>query len=265
MANIPVNKIFGEYIYAKGRVNKYGYPGGPVIGTVENGKLIGTVYSYNIYNGKVYWMINSIYANQPTFFVEHNPSALNLPNKQQILNDIAKEAEAKELQDKGIIQYNIDKYLPYIVGGAIAIAALPTILQTGSKINGMKNNKKDNLKTLLLIGGAAALLLYRTKKKTKAGKPIIEVIDEGFAAEQLEPAQTASSGIVIQDSFGNISKVDAIVPAATEAELTTVYSGGGNGGYLDFVGPFKADYVQPAQTVINGQRTKGDLGALRTC
>ncbi len=259
MANIPIDAVFNQTIYAKGRVNKYTFPGGNVVSVIPSGGVIGKIYSYILHNGKVFWMVDDLFGTQ-TFFVEHNPNLISLPNKEAILNDIAKKAEAQKLEDKGIIQYNIDKYLPYIVGGAIAIAALPTILQTGSKINGMKNNKKDNLKTLLLIGGAAALLLYFTKKKTKAGKPIIEVIDEGFA-DQLEPAK-ASNSIVLEDSFGNKSTIEAVIPESATVQLT---SGGGGGGYIDYIGPFKADYVQPAQTIISGKKQRGNLGAFKTC
>ena len=264
MANIPIDAVFNQTIYAKGRVNKYSFPGGNVISVIPSGGVIGKIYSYVLHNGKVFWMVDDLFGTQ-TFFIEHNPNLITLPNKDQILNDLAKKAEAQKLEDKGIIQYNIDKYLPYIVGGAIAIAALPTILQTGSKINGMKKEKKDNLKTLLLIGGAAALLLYLTKKKTKAGKPIIEVIDEGFVNE-IKPANVpAASGVVLQDSFGNQSAIDAVLPNVSAMTLTTGGGGGGGSRYIEFVGPFKAKYQQPEQTIISGKAQKGNLGKLKTC
>lgn len=257
MATIPVNKIFGEYIYAKGRVNKLSSPGGTVIGTVDNGKLIGTVYSYVLYNGKVYWMINGIYAGQQPFFVEHNPNTLNLPNKQAILNEIAREAEKQKLDDKGILQYNIDKYLPWIIGGGIAFIALPTIIGTKHKLAGMKKNKNG-----LLIIGAVLAFYFLTRKKYKAGTPVIETIDEGFVNDYQTASVPATKPVIIEDYFGN----QATVPTS-EAVLTSVNSGSGNrggGGYIDYVGPFKVDYSEP-QNMIAGYKQKGNLGAFKTC
>lgn len=267
MSIVSADRIINQSMYAKGSVDAFrNINDAKPFKTFVNGGFIGIVYSYVVRaDGKLFWMFIDP-ANFPsgTYFVEHNENKLNVLGLNNILAEIQREQDKKKLEDKGVIQYNIDKYLPYIVGGAIAIAALPTILQTGSKINGMKNNKKDNLKTLLLIGGAAALLLYLTKKKTKAGKPIIEVIDEGFINEIKPASIPAGTGVILQDSFGNQSTIEAVIPESVAAQLTTG-TGGGGGGYIDYLGPFKAVYEDQQQNMISGKVQRGNLGKNKTC
>lgn len=259
MANIPIDKVFNQTVYAKATVKKLSSPGGSVVGTIAPGAIIGKIYSYVVSNGKVYWMIDDIFGSQ-TFFVEHNPNTLNLPNKQQILNDIAKQAEAQKLEDKGIIQYNIDKYLPWIIGAGIATLVLPTLLN--NKISGVKKGKSN--KSLLLIGSVAVAAYLLTRKKTKAGKPIIEVIDEGFVNEikpgSVSTPQPTATSSFISDSFGNTKPLELIKPVSSGTGGTsTNYSGNDR---IDFVGPFEVDY---SQNMIAGKRKKGNLGKYTTC
>lgn len=268
MANIPIDAIFNQAIYAKSRINKFAYPGGNSIGVIDPGNIIGRIYSYVLYNGSVYWMIDDIFGSQ-TFFVKHDPINLNLPNKQAILNDIAAKAEAKKLEDKGVLQYNIDKYLPYIIGAGIAAIALPSVIAAVStkKVSGM--TKKKNKNGVLLLGAATVAAYFLMKKKRKAGTPIIKNIDEGFVNEMQSTStgQTATpetsynvTPVTIADSFGNLSEVPAIQQAAT----VTSGGAGGGGGYIDYLGPFKAVYEDQVQNMVAGTR-KGNIGKFRTC
>lgn len=260
MSNIPIDKVFGSSLYAKGRVTRLSSPGGTVISTANNGDLLGAIYSYVISNGKVYWMIDAPFRSQ-TFFVEHNPNLLNLPNKQSILDQIAREAERQKLEDKGVLQYNIDKYLPWIVGGGIALLALPTILGNQNKVSGMKNNKN---KTVLLVGAAIAAYFLLYKKKRKAGTPIIESIDEGFV-DQYESASAPASAqtVTLEDYFGNRAAIPAAAPVVSTGNesKTGVFNAGGN--RIEYVGPFEVDYGP--RSIVAGYGKKGNLGALKTC
>lgn len=269
MATIPIDAILNSTLYANTRIDKYAYPGGPSIGKIDRGGIIGTIYSYALLDGKVYWMIDDIYGSQ-TFFVKHDPYDLNLPNKNAILNDLARKAEAQKLQDKGIVQYNIDKYLPYIIGAGVLALAAPSIITaiSNKKISGMAK-KKDNKKTFLLLAAGAAAVYFLTRKKRKAGTPIIENIDEGFVNEvqSAGTGQTATpetayniTPVTIADSFGNLSEVPAIQQAAT----VTSGGAGGGGGYIDYLGPFKAVYEDQVQNMVAGTR-KGNIGKFRTC
>lgn len=264
MASIPIDKVFNQVLYAKnGRVNKLSNPGGTVIGVVQPGDIIGKIYSYVLSNGKVYWMLDNIFGSQ-TFFVEHNPNLLNLPNKQAILDDIAKQAEAQKLQDKGIIQYNIDKYLPWVIGGTIVFLALPSLIGNQYKLSGMQKKKKNN--SILLIGAAVVgAYLLTKKKKLKAGTPVIEPIDEGFVNEFVSAStKPVVNPVVLEDSFGNQSVVSSNIPDENTMQTASLKYGGGNGGYIDYVGPFRAVYEQPQPNIVAG-RKKGNLGSIKTC
>lgn len=268
MATIPIDAILNSTLYANTRIDKYAYPGGPSIGKIDRGGIIGTIYSYALLDGKVYWMIDDIYGSQ-TFFVKHDPYDLNLPNKNAILNDLARKAEAQKLQDKGIVQYNIDKYLPYIIGAGVLALAAPSIITaiSNKKISGMEK-KKNNKKTVLFFAAGAAALYFLTRKKRKAGTPIIESIDEGFVNEVQSTGQPASTitpesvsvtPVTIVDSFGNTNTIPAIQPI--EAVPNT---GSGGGGYIEYLGPFKAVY-DTQQNMVAGVRRKGNIGRVKTC
>lgn len=258
MANIPIDAVFNQTVYAKSRVNKLAYPGGTVIGVVPSGSVIGKIYSYILHNGKVYWMIDDLFGTQ-SFFVEHN-GQISLPNKQAILDNLARKAEAQKAEDKGIIQYNIDKYLPWLIGGGIAVVALPTILNSGTKINGMSKNKNN----LLLAAAAAAAIWYFTKdKKTRAGVPTVEVIDEGFVPE-MQSAGNTSGSVQILDNQGRPMASAMTVLTTNQPVVTNYGGGGGNSGMLEYLGPFKAEYSQTQSSLIAGKK-KGDLGRVRTC
>ncbi len=263
MANIPIDRVFGQKLYAKTRVSKLRSPGGAVVGIVEPGVLIGTIYSYVVKDDTVYWMMEDIFGSQ-TFFVEHNPNTLNLPNKQQILNDIAKQAEQQKLQDKGILQYNIDKYLPWVIGAGVTALVVPTLLNT-KKINGVKK-RKSNTGKIVAVAAIAVGIYLLTKKKRKAGTPIVEVIDEGFV-NQIEPesvstptpVQSASS--FIEDSFGNLSPMTVVSQPTNTGGGRGYYEG--SEGKIDFVGPFEVSYQQNMMAGSYGSK-KGNIGKYTT-
>jgi hypothetical protein len=173
------------------------------------------------------------------------------------------EEEKQKIEDKGLLQYNIDKYLPWIVGGGIALLALPTIIGNQNKVSGMAKNKN---KTVLLVGAAIAAYFLFYKKKYKAGTPIIESIDEGFV-DEYESASAPATGptqtVTLEDYFGNKAQVPAapVVSTMDNGSKTTVFNAGGN--RIEYVGPFEVDYVP--RSIVAGYRKKGNLGAFKTC
>lgn len=128
MAILSADKILNQTMYAKGLVNTYSIPSAKnPINKIPNGNLIGRVYSYVIgENGQLFWMfIDSNRFPEGTFYVLHNPNNLTVSNLDQILKDIEAEAEKEKLEQKGVLQYNIDKYIPYIIGVFAAAMLLP--------------------------------------------------------------------------------------------------------------------------------------------
>lgn len=180
---ISINRIIGQSLYTKGAaVPKYSYPG-KVSGSIAGNTLIGVVYSYLIAADGLYWMFNDAFNNP--YYVKQS-TALDLPGKAAILAEAAAAADRKAREDKGIIQYNIDKYGKWIVGGVVVAVALPTILQA---INQYKNKKslsgvKDGggLILLLFLGG----MVYAYGKKRK-GSIIDLTLDEGEFVNEVQP------------------------------------------------------------------------------
>lgn len=130
MKLIGADKILNQTMYAKGVVTAYNLPNTekPVRQFANNG-IIGRVYSYVVSNdGKLFWMfIDSLNFPNGTYYVEHNPNKLNVPNLNNILADIEKEKQEAIRQEKGVLQYNIDKYIPYVIGIFAAALLLPVL------------------------------------------------------------------------------------------------------------------------------------------
>lgn len=272
MATITADKVIGNNIFAKGTVTAYDNTFKNVAKKFNNGALVGSVYSYVSRPDGLYWMVylnSSDFINQKPSFVKHD-SNLSLPALPNILAQISKELEAEKLKDKGTLQYNIDKYLPYIIGAVVVAVALPTVLNSTKKIGAMKKNNNTNL---LLIAGGAAALYFLMQKKRKALPPIVENLPGEFVNEFKVPAEyqdyntnDSGSGITIETAGGEVIPVDSYMVT------NTTNSGGGsspndqfsnqfqNEVLLDYVGPFKTQYA-----AVNGAKiSRGDMGKLKT-
>lgn len=128
MSVVSADKIINQSMYAKGVVNVFQYPSsGQALRKVASGGYIGRVYSYVIReDGKLFWMfIDSARFPDGTFYVEHDSNKLSVPNMNNILAEIKAEQEAQKRDEKGVLQYNIDKYVPYIIGIFAAVMLLP--------------------------------------------------------------------------------------------------------------------------------------------
>ena len=171
-------------VYAKGSVNAYNRPGGTVVNTYGDGSYIGDIYSFVDNADGLWWIFSpSNYdPNNPTYyFVKNNPSSLSVPILPELIQKVADAKDAADKASKGILQYNIDKYGKWIVGGIVVAVALPTIVNTlqrkkQSAVSG--TNDKKALLLLLLLGGGVYLYAQSAKKK-RSGSIEIGPLDQG--------------------------------------------------------------------------------------
>jgi hypothetical protein len=130
MATITADKVIGKSLYAKSVVNVYNVPGGAVVRTIATGGLIGQVYSWVTYNGEVYWQFYNAY--RVPYYVKHD-SNLELPGLSDILTQIKDENIAKQIEQKGAVNYYLQKYLPYIVGAVVIAFVFPVVYKSVKK------------------------------------------------------------------------------------------------------------------------------------
>jgi len=124
VTTLNVSQVIGKTLKATSDVD-YFYPIGVKKGTFKRGDIIGIIYSY-AYGGTpdLYWQIDR---SNNTIFVKHDINKLELVGGQQILQDIKKQQDELEIQQKGLLRFYLDKFLPYIVGAVVIYFALPTI------------------------------------------------------------------------------------------------------------------------------------------
>lgn len=127
MATITADKVIGKNLYSKGAVDLVSLPGGKVIKTIQSGGLLGNVYSYIVSNGIVYWQFYNIYK-QP--FYAKQDSNVSFPGLDEVLKQIQSEAVANEIKEKGALNYYLQKYIPWLVGGVVVALVLPVILKS---------------------------------------------------------------------------------------------------------------------------------------
>ena len=125
---INASKVIGQTLIATQNVD-YFYPFSTKLGTIKKGDIIGVVYSYVFgNNNELFWMIDKGY--NKFIYVKHDVNKLTLVNGKEVLQDIKNQQIKQEIEDKGLLRYYLDKYLPYIVGGVVIYFALPTIKKT---------------------------------------------------------------------------------------------------------------------------------------
>jgi hypothetical protein len=130
MASLTADKLIGKTLYAKSNVDLYNYPGGKVIKTIPAGNKLGIVDSYNVYEGNVYWQFLDAY--NKTYYAKQGTN-IDFPGYSDLLQQVADQQKAQEIEKKGILQYYLDNYLPYIVGAIALAILLPTIIKSTKK------------------------------------------------------------------------------------------------------------------------------------
>jgi hypothetical protein len=130
MATITADKVIGKSLYSKGVVDLLDLPGGKVINTIQSGGLLGNVYSWVTKNGLVYWQFYDKY-NMP--YYAKQDSNIDFPGLNDVLKQVQDEAITKEIATKGALNYYLQKYLPWIVGGIVVALVLPKIIKSTNK------------------------------------------------------------------------------------------------------------------------------------
>jgi hypothetical protein len=136
ITTLNVSQVLGKTLIADGDVDYFKTinPIGTKAGTFKKGDIIGIIYSYGYGNtNNLYWMVNR---SGSYIFVKHDVNKLQLSGGREILADIEAQKQKLEIEQKGLVRYYLDKYLPYIVGAAVLYFALPTIK------NVLSNEKK---------------------------------------------------------------------------------------------------------------------------
>lgn len=165
MPTITADKVVNHNIFAKKNVTGYKYDYKTPTHNFSAGQLIGNVYSWTVApDGQVYWMVYVSpydYANFNPTYIPNIVGALDLPDLPGILEQIEKEKEAKEIEEKGLLRYYIEKYAPWIVGGIVVAVSVPA-LNKNKTVNGMTPQDKN---TAALVGGLALLFLLAKYRK----------------------------------------------------------------------------------------------------
>lgn len=235
MPSVGIDKLIDKTVYVKSQPGLYIYGYKNDLKTQKavfnSGALIGKIYSWvTDANGNIYFMFylnNDEYKNFIPTYVKVDTDKINIPELPGILEQIAKDKDKKDREEKGIVQYNIDKYLPYIIGAAVVAIALPSVINSSKKVGSMTNKSKKNTGLLVAAAAGIAIYLYSKKKKTKAGIPLTEDLGGGIVSERV---QNIEGSILSSKQQNNIR----------------------------YVGPFQVEY----SNMLSGVK-KGDLGAVK--
>jgi hypothetical protein len=218
---LTVDKILNHNLYAKGSINAYNTPNGTVKKTFNSGELIGSVWSWVVRDGDIWYMFYltpNDYSNFISTWVKDQPN-LYLPDAPQILQEIQDKKEQEDIAQNGIVAHLLKKYAPWIVGGVVVAIAAPTLLQSNNKkVNGMTEDQKN----LAGLVGTAALIFFLTRKKVHGDTPIVgDPYDGTFP----DPVTGELPPITHTDNTGTTN---------------TVTSGAAQ--YINFIGPFPVSY-----------------------
>lgn len=175
---VTADRIVGSTLYATATLNKYRYPGGSVIGTFTKGAPLGVVYSYVMRDDGLYWMFYDSYNN--VYYVKNEAGKIDFPGKKALLEQLEREADKLEREEKGFFQYNFDKYGKYVVyaiGLAIVAPSIISAVNASRKPAVSGVGKNDGVLLLLLL--AASVYVYKNQKPKSRGSVIVHPLDEG--------------------------------------------------------------------------------------
>jgi len=130
-STVTADLVVNKNLFAKGTVNAYNFPNGTIIKQFADGGLIGTVYSWITDKGEIWWMFYDSYQNP--YYIKHDNNKLSLPQLPQILKQIEDKQVSDEISQKGALNYYLQKYLPWLVGGIVVALVLPKIIKSTNK------------------------------------------------------------------------------------------------------------------------------------
>ena len=112
------DQIIGKKIYAKTSVKALNSALQPTGQVFTAGRLIGTVWSYIVRNGMVYWIIG----NQNGFLIKQDAAQLSLDPQER--KDLELRQQRQQIQDKGAIAFYIEKYGKWLLLAGLASVAI---------------------------------------------------------------------------------------------------------------------------------------------
>jgi len=180
-AVVTAADVIGQSLYAvNSSVPVYASDYKTVKYTVAPGQYICTVWSWTEPDsGGIYWLFyrtTDDYNNQIPSFVKQD-SNLSLPALPGILDKIAAQKKAAEIQSKGLLQYYLDTYGKWIIIAiVVAVAAVPIVRSfktaTSKSVSGTDNKQALMWLSVVVVGG------YLLRKKYK-GSIIVDPLDKG--------------------------------------------------------------------------------------
>lgn len=139
MSTVSADKIIGKSLIAKRKVLVYDLPDGKVYGEVKPNGFVGQVYSYVVRPSGIWWQLVG------GKYVKHETGAFQQTDEIRTAQDIYKieqTAQLKkakiaaeqdiidaEIEQKGKVGYYVDKYLPLIILGFVAVPVVKSIIQ----------------------------------------------------------------------------------------------------------------------------------------
>ena len=139
MSSVSADKIIGKSLIARKTVKVYNLPDGKVYGEVKPNGFVGQVYSYITRPSGLWWQLVG------GKYVKHETGAFQQTDEIRTAQDIykieqqvqKKKATAAaeqdltnaEIEQKGKLGYYVDKYLPLIILGFVAVPVVKSIIQ----------------------------------------------------------------------------------------------------------------------------------------
>lgn len=130
--------IIGKTLYARRTVDKYNYPGGPSIGTIKTGEVVGEVNSWVTKPGTntIFWEIKM--PGRSPFYVEHREGWYSFTkgttkSQEEIIKD---QVEQQEMDEKGKFIFYLEKYGKAIGITLIAFGIFKELIRNNSNRNG---------------------------------------------------------------------------------------------------------------------------------
>lgn len=127
--------IIGKTLYARRSIEKYSYPGGPVIGTIRNGETVGEVDSWVTKPGTntVMWQIKQ--PGKAPFYVEHREGWYSFTkgttkSQEEIIKD---QIDQQQMDEKGKFIFYLEKYGKAIGTAILAFMVFREVLRNSSK------------------------------------------------------------------------------------------------------------------------------------
>lgn len=117
------DQIIGKKLYAKMPVKALNSALQETGQIFPAGRLIGTVWSYVIRNGVVYWIIDK----QSGFLIKQDATKLSLDPQER--KDLEIRQQQQQIKNKGAVPYYIEKYGKWLLIAGLASVAIRELIK----------------------------------------------------------------------------------------------------------------------------------------